>query len=79
MSDIDTPEVLFRHITGCDYGDRVALEALNGPLKIKPHLMDMPGMEELDVFESAWEKSQLRPSVGVSAAQEAPHVNLVTA
>lgn len=79
MSEIDTPEGLFRHITGCDYGDRVALEGLNGLVKIKPHLRDMPGIEQLDVFESAWEKSQMGHSVGVSAAHEAPHVNPVTA
>lgn len=51
-----TAEELFTTITGCDFGDKIALLALQESFKMKPHLVDKPGIESGYNFEAAWEK-----------------------
>lgn len=53
-----TPEDLFKEITGCDFRDKETLLTLQESFKMKPHLVDRPGMEPQCTFESAWEKSE---------------------
>lgn len=60
-------ENLFTDITGCDYNDKISLLTLRDSFKMKPHLVDRPGMESRYHFETAWEKSKLE-------AQEAEKV-----
>lgn len=47
---------LFTAITGCDFDDKIALLALQESFKMKPHLVDKPGIESNYNFENAWEK-----------------------
>lgn len=48
---------LFKHIVGLEYADKVALLDLQESFKMKPHLVDKPGMESSFSFENAWEES----------------------
>lgn len=83
MPKIATAEELFRDITGCDYQDRVALEGLHDPVKMKPHIVHKTGVEQIDTFETAWEKSQLEAAQEAllidATAQEAPLIDPVNA
>lgn len=45
-------------ITGFDYKDKLTLLTIQDSFKMKPHLVDRPGMESQYRFEAAWEKSQ---------------------
>lgn len=58
MPNILTADQLFIDITGCDYQDKMALLTLQDSFKMKPHLVDRPGMESQYRFETAWEKSK---------------------
>lgn len=51
-----TAAELFTTITGCDFDDKIALLALQESFKMKPHLVDKPGVESSYNFDSAWEK-----------------------
>lgn len=51
-----TAAELFKSITGCDFEDKLALLALEESFKMKPHLVDKPGVESTYNFEAAWEK-----------------------
>lgn len=67
-----SPESLFMTITGCDFNDKISLLALQESFKMKPHLVDRPGMESQYEFEKAWEKSKMQ------AAQESEKLELET-
>ncbi|KAK5641083.1 hypothetical protein RI129_009630 [Pyrocoelia pectoralis] len=56
VPNIKTARELFVDITGCDFNDRIALEALRNTFKMKPHLVGKPGMEPHDSFEATWLK-----------------------
>lgn len=60
---------LFKTITGCDFEDKIALLALQESFKMKPHLVDKPGIESSYNFEAAWEKCKLE---AVKAENENP-------
>lgn len=53
-------DTLFMNITGCYYNDKISLTALQESFKMKPHLVDRPGMESQYHFETAWEKSKMQ-------------------
>ncbi|GJQ73238.1 hypothetical protein Trydic_g13615 [Trypoxylus dichotomus] len=53
-----TAEQLFKNITGYDYTDKLALVELQESVKMKPHLVDRPGVESNYNFDNAWERSQ---------------------
>lgn len=55
-------EELFKTITGCNFNDKIALGTLQESFKMKPHLVDRPGIELQYNFETAWEKSQVAAS-----------------
>lgn len=50
---------LFTTITGCDFDDKIALLALQESFKMKPHMVDKPGIESTYNFEAAWEKCKM--------------------
>lgn len=52
-----TADELFKHIVGLEFSDKVALLDLQESFKMKPHLVDKPGMESSFMFENAWEES----------------------
>ncbi|XP_050299178.1 serine/threonine-protein kinase RIO3 [Anthonomus grandis grandis] len=58
VSKILTPEELFEQIVGHPFADKIALMALQESFKMKPHLIDKPGIESSFEFETAWEKAQ---------------------
>lgn len=39
--------------------DKEALQTLRNTFKMKPHLVDKPGMEMQDTFEAAWQKMKV--------------------
>lgn len=49
---------LFTTITGCDFNNKIALLELQESFKMKPHLVDKPGVESSYNFENIWEKCQ---------------------
>ncbi|XP_023018725.1 serine/threonine-protein kinase RIO3 [Leptinotarsa decemlineata] len=58
VPDIYTPDDLFNYITGCNFCDKVALLNLQESFKVKPHLLDKPGLELVYNFDKAWEKTK---------------------
>lgn len=56
VPEIYTAEKLFQYITGYDFSDKMALLDLQLAFKMKPHLIDKPGMELEDKFDTNWEK-----------------------
>ena len=55
---VATPEELFKSITGYYYDEKQALLELQESFKMKPHLVDQPGIESTFDFEKGWEKSK---------------------
>lgn len=53
-----SPDQLFEEIVGCPFTDRIKLTNLQESFKMKPHLVDKPGVESSFTFETAWEKMQ---------------------
>lgn len=53
-----TPDELFKSITGYDYVEKKALLDLQENFKMKPHLVDKPGVESTYNFNKAWEQSK---------------------
>ncbi|KAG5875520.1 hypothetical protein JTB14_013675 [Gonioctena quinquepunctata] len=53
---VHTPDELFKYITSCDFDDTVALLDLKDSFKLKPHLIDKPGLQLVYNFDTAWEK-----------------------
>lgn len=58
MPEVATPDELFKQITGCDYEEKKALLELQESFKIKPHLVDKPGIEFKFDFNAGWEQSK---------------------
>lgn len=58
VPEIYSPEELFKFITGCNYNEKIALVDLQEAFKMKPHLVDKPGMELEDQFDVNWEKAK---------------------
>ncbi|KAF5292231.1 hypothetical protein FQA39_LY14046 [Lamprigera yunnana] len=53
VPNVQTSGELFKYITGYDANDRVTLE---NSCKMKPHLVDVHGMEPQESFEAAWSR-----------------------
>ncbi|KAJ8956658.1 hypothetical protein NQ318_014012 [Aromia moschata] len=53
---IYTADELFKYITDYYFSDKIALMGLMEPFKMKPHLVDRPGVESTYNFDAAWEK-----------------------
>ncbi|XP_066259713.1 serine/threonine-protein kinase RIO3 isoform X1 [Euwallacea similis] len=58
VPNILTADDLFEYIVGCPFTDQITLLALQKTTKMKPHLMNRPGVESSFAFETAWEQSQ---------------------
>ncbi|XP_018568166.1 serine/threonine-protein kinase RIO3 [Anoplophora glabripennis] len=56
ISEIESPDELFKFVTGFYISDKIALESLTESFKMKPHLVDKPGVESSYDFDTAWEK-----------------------
>ncbi|CAG9828082.1 unnamed protein product [Diabrotica balteata] len=59
VPDVATPDELFTSITGCDFRDQIALANIRESFKMKPHLVDKPGIELSYNFNTAWEKTKV--------------------
>lgn len=66
VTPILTADELFKHIVGLEYSDKVALLDLQESFKMKPHLVDKPGIESSFSFENAWEGSLKQSSTSES-------------
>lgn len=66
-----SPDELFETITGCDFKDKIALMALQESFKMKPHLVDKPGIESNYNFETAWEKCKIEAETSTTDANNA--------
>jgi len=66
VTPILTTDELFKHIVGLEYSDKVALLDLQESFKMKPHLVDKPGIESSFSFENAWEGSLKQSSTSES-------------
>lgn len=53
-----TAEELFKSITGYNYDEKKELLHLQETFKMKPHLVDKPGIETVFDFDKGWEKSK---------------------
>lgn len=51
-----TPDELFKEIVKCDYKDKLALLAVQEDIKMKPHLVDKPGMESSFEFDTVFKR-----------------------
>lgn len=74
VPEMVTAAELFKSITGCDFEDKIALLALQESFKMKPHLVDKPGIESNYNFEMAWEKCK---TDAVKAEGEGMHTNIL--
>lgn len=68
---VSTPEEIFKSIVGCDYGDRVGQLELQERFKMKPHLVDRPGVDLDYRFDNAWERTE-RAKKETPAVTESP-------
>ncbi|XP_057666806.1 serine/threonine-protein kinase RIO3-like [Diorhabda carinulata] len=59
VPEVLSPEDLFKSISGCDFSEQIALSKMKESFKVKPHLLDKPGIEFKYNFDTAWEQSQL--------------------
>ncbi|XP_076272887.1 serine/threonine-protein kinase RIO3 [Rhynchophorus ferrugineus] len=58
VPNLMTPDELFKEIVKCDFQDKLALLAVQEDFKMKPHLVDKPGVESSFEFEFAWKRLQ---------------------
>lgn len=65
VDNVLSPSDLFYETTGCRYEDKIALTELQQSFKLKPHMVDVPGMEGEYKFEPAWERSSVPPEVDI--------------
>lgn len=79
VPNVQSAEDLFIEITGCSYFDRVSLETLKEALKMKPHLVDKPGIESSYNFETAWAKSQAEKLAETQSINDVDQFNLAEA
>lgn len=81
VPNMRTARELFVHITGCDFNDRIALEALRNTFKMKPHLVGKPGMEPHESFEATWAKMKEGeiPLATTDVANNIENINIVDA
>ncbi|KAJ8923334.1 hypothetical protein NQ315_001892 [Exocentrus adspersus] len=80
LQEIDTPDQLFEFITGCDFNNKVALVSVQESFKMKPHLVDRPGVESTYDFDTAWRKAktgEIPLAVQVEKAVSEVNLNLV--
>ncbi|CAG9773633.1 unnamed protein product [Ceutorhynchus assimilis] len=56
VPSIMTPDELFEDIVGADFNNKFALLQVQEEFKMKPHLVDQPGVESSFAFDTAWEK-----------------------
>ncbi|EFA07752.1 serine/threonine-protein kinase RIO3 [Tribolium castaneum] len=55
---VTSSEELFKSITGYNYNEKKDLLQLQETFKMKPHLVDKPGIEPIFDFDKGWEKSK---------------------
>lgn len=58
VENLPTTDELFESITGYSFQNKLDLQSLQESFKMKPHLVDRPGMESSYNFDSAWERSK---------------------
>ncbi|CAG9859730.1 unnamed protein product [Phyllotreta striolata] len=68
VPEVMSPEELFESITGCKFQDKVALDTIRESFKLKPHLVNKPGVELNYNFDTAWKKAK---------SKEMPQVEVV--
>ncbi|XP_018329043.1 serine/threonine-protein kinase RIO3 [Agrilus planipennis] len=58
VPNVIEPEKLFFEITGCEFADRLALEAVESKYKAKPHLANLEDTDSplVDEFEETWQR-----------------------